>query len=305
MKRIIVFIVIAMMIFAAGCGVGQPPAGELDIDAASKIAMGGDFFAAVKGDGKVISCGQNDKEQCNTKKWADICGVAAGARHTLGLKKDGTVIAVGENRYGQCDVTQWKNVSQIAAGSLRSFALFDDGTIATTAAKDEMDVSAWEDIVAIASSSNVQDVAGLRVDGSVVASFEDEKIQEQIKGWENIKQLSVGLFYIVGLKEDGTVVAAGSNKDGRSNVEKWEDIEQISAGAYRTLGIKKDGTVIITEPTAEYYEVADFADVSDVVKWRDIVAVQESANLIVGLKSDGTLVFAGDMSDPRVKASSW
>lgn len=48
----------------------------------------------------------------------------------------------------------------------------------------------------------------------------------------------------MGLRSDGTVVAVGNNQDGRSDVNDWEDIVEISAGMYNTVGLRADGTVV-------------------------------------------------------------
>ena len=48
----------------------------------------------------------------------------------------------------------------------------------------------------------------------------------------------------MGLKSDGTVVATGNNEYGQCNVSEWRDIVAIVAGWDCTFGLKSDGTVV-------------------------------------------------------------
>ena len=61
-----------------------------------------------------------------------------------------------------------------------------------------------------------------------------------------------GYNHTVGLKADGTVVATGNNEFGQCNVGNWTDIVAISAGYNHTVGLKADGTVVATEYLGDY-----------------------------------------------------
>ena len=74
----------------------------------NKISAGYDHTVALNEDGTVVAVGDDDYEQCNVSKWADIVSVSVGDYHTVGLKKDGTVVAVGRNDDGQCETVDWK-----------------------------------------------------------------------------------------------------------------------------------------------------------------------------------------------------
>ncbi len=69
-----------------------------------------------------------------------------------------------------------------------------------------------------------------------------------MSGWSDIQQVSAGGDHTVGLKSDGTVVATGDNDDGQCNVSAWSNIEQASAGRYHTVGLESDGTVVAAGP---------------------------------------------------------
>ena len=42
--------------------------------------------------------------------------------------------------------------------------------------------------------------------------------------WKDIVAISSGSQYTIGLRSDGTVVATGENDDGQCNVSTWKDI---------------------------------------------------------------------------------
>ena len=56
--------------------------------------------------------------------------------------------------------------------------------------------------------------------------------------------VSAGYYHTVGLKADGTVVATGNNNYGECNLSGWKNIVAVSAGENCTLGLKSDGTLV-------------------------------------------------------------
>lgn len=54
------------------------------------------------------------------------------------------------------------------------------------------------------------------------------------------------MWHTIGIKKDGTVVATGNNNYGQCNVQDWSDIIAVSAGVSHTVGVKKDGTLVAT-----------------------------------------------------------
>ena len=73
-----------------------------------------------------------------------------------------------------------------------------------------------------------------------------QKHDESILNLQKTFSISTGDNHTVGLKADGTVVATGDNEDGKCDVSGWKDIIAISAGDSHTVGLKKDGTVVAT-----------------------------------------------------------
>ena len=85
-----------------------------------------------------------------------------------------------------------------------------------------------------------------------------QKHDESILNLQKTFSISTGDNHTVGLKADGTVVATGDNEDGKCDVSGWKDIIAISAGDSHTVGLKKDGTVVATG--SNRYEQCDVSD---------------------------------------------
>ena len=70
-----------------------------------KISCGAYHTAAVRADGSVVCCGNNDREQCNVPAGLDsVVMVSCGGSHTAAVKADGSVACCGDNYSGECDV---------------------------------------------------------------------------------------------------------------------------------------------------------------------------------------------------------
>jgi len=199
----------------------------------------------------------------------------------------GTVIAIGyNNEYGQLDVSDWEDIIAIAAGGAHTVGLKSDGTVVAAGSNSsyQCDVSSWEDIVAIA--ANGLHTIGVKSDGTVLAVGHKSSGSPEVTDWQDIVAVAAGVYHLVGLKSDGTVVAAGSHTNyGQNETSEWRDIVAIDAGSSITVGVKSDGTVVATGDNKEGQ--------LDVSGWRDIIAVSVGFNHTVGLKSDGTVVVVG------------
>ena len=78
--------------------------------------------------------------------------------------------------------------------------------------------------------------AGLKSDGTVVATGRNNEGECDVSGWRDIVAVSVDYDHTVGLKSNGTVVATGYNKYGQCNVSGWRDIVADSDGRNHTGG---------------------------------------------------------------------
>ncbi len=185
----------------------------------------------------------------------------------------------------------------VSAGGYHTVGLKADGTVVATGDNDEgqCDAFLWTDIIAVTAGS--VHTVGLKSDGTVVAVGYNSYYRCNVSTWTDIIAISAGRTHTVGLKSDGTVVATGDNHDCKCNVSEWTDIIAVSAGEYHTVGLKADGTVVATGDNG--------SDQCDVSEWNDIIAVSAGREHTVGLKSDGTIVAAGDNSRNQCDVSEW
>ena len=104
---------------------------------------------------------------------------------------------------------------------------------------------AWknEKIRSIFSGSDC--IGAIKEDGTVIFSndSENEYGQKNVASWTKITQMALGNYHTVGLREDGTVVATGNNQSGQCNVEDWTNIVYVAVGDSCTLGISSDGVL--------------------------------------------------------------
>ena len=248
-----------------------------------QLSSENDHCLGLKSNGTVIATGSNDYGQLDVQEWKNIVAVGSGNGYSVGLMSNGKVIATGNNSWGQCDVENWKNIVSISVDDTSVIALDKNGKILTSGrmwywpskidSKSDVkriysddrnlivlkangdvsavgsivdyyngDTSSWDNIHSV--SIGYSHFVGLKKDGTVVATGENDVGECNIDDWNNIVDIRCGYYYTVGLKSDGTVVATGLNSYGQCNVEDWKDIIAISVGDSHTVGLKSDGTIV-------------------------------------------------------------
>jgi len=208
----------------------------------------------------------------------------------------------------------------------------------------ELSAKLWKSVAVPVAAGGYHSL-GLKSDGTVVATGDNDHGQCDVNDWTDIVAVAGGYIHSIGLKSDGTVVATGYNDDCRCDVDGWTDIVALSAGTSHSLGLKSDGTVVATEDMGyqEYYfgqcDVSDWTDIvavaagwrhslglksdgtvlatkfiesdnkhegqCDVSGWTDIVAIAAGREHSLGLKSDGTVVATGDNEYGQCDVSEW
>jgi alpha-tubulin suppressor-like RCC1 family protein len=268
----------------------------------------------LKMNGRVVAVGDNRDGQCKVSGWRDIVAVDVGLTHTVGLRENGRVVAVGSSlvtvkdniggykfrdKHRQFEVSAWRDIVAIATKGHWTVGLKADGTVVADGENDMdqcgCDVSGWRDIAAVAVGYDY--IVGLKKNGTVVAVGENKHGQCNISAWRNIVAVAVGANWTVGLKADGMVVAVGDNEDGQCNVNGWHDIVAVAVGSLHTVGLKADGTVVAVGKNEDGR--------CNVNGWRDIVAVAVGSLHTVGLKADGTVVAVGDNEKGQCNVSAW
>lgn len=210
---------------------------------------------------------------------APIVKVDAGWDYSIALCEDGKVLLQGE----------LPGSSTFVDGDLRSIhsSGWTDGDIVDIAA------GGWH-------------IAGLKKDGTVVATGRNDDGRCDVSGWSDIVDISAGHWHTVGVKSDGTVVAVGSNSDdGECEVSEWTNVVKVATGIRRTIGVKSDGTLyaagdfLISDGT-NYYDYED-----NILSQTDVVDVAIGDYHILCLKSDGTVVSIGPGRDGENVVWDW
>lgn len=226
------------------------------------ISMNEELLAAVKSDGSVVWCGGRIKE--------------------YEFLNDKSVMGA---------VDQWKNMVQVSTGPYDIAALCSDGSIEiagsiSTKDLEEKDgfiqVSVYDALLCLRKDGTVYCYAP--------SVYNGQTWKYDVSAWKDMTQVSAGFDHAVGLKSDGTVVATGNNEDGQCNVSSWSNIIQVYAGRSHTIGLKSDGTVVYCgEPP--YSCNADFLNGwSDIVEvsgfFDEIMGLKKDGSLVYAGPSD-------------------
>lgn len=157
------------------------------------------------------------------------------------------------------------------------------------------------------------DSVGIKSDGTILnaGGLTYAYGQGVVSNWNSIKQVSVGVSYIVGLYNNGTAVSFGTNDNGEGNVSQWADIIQVDVGGHysyssaldadtefsHTAGLKSDGTVVAVGDNS--------LGQCNVSPWNGVKQVSAGGGNTVALKTDGTVVLAGEGYSGVGDISSW
>lgn len=100
--------------------------------------------------------------------------------------------------------------------------------------------------------------------------------------WHGVKKLRAGKRHIAGLRLDGSVVAAGSNEYGQCDVLNWKNISDVFAKHNCTYGITEDGKTLVAGQV-EYDVFSDglfLNNLTEIIKnvVYEVMQEQESAN---------------------------
>ena len=200
------------------------------------IAAGGNYLFAINSKGEVFV----EERRYNipmTPDFSEFKGVKSivcgEGTNLIGLKDDGTVVGEGSSILGQTDVSAWKNIIQIDSCGKHTVGLKSDGTLVATKFTENPDDTDMN---------------------KEMQSAYNEYGELDFKDWNDIKAISVSDNFTAGLKKNGTVMATGDNRFGQCNVSDWRDIEEISTTLYATYGLKKDGTVVATGKYLCYFD---------------------------------------------------
>lgn len=193
-------------------------------------------------DGKVMTYCPNCYDFEAYKEWKDIIQVVAEYEITYALTKYGKILAERSGSEGYNVIFSGSLLGiYIKCIDSHRHALCEDGTlIEILGDKPEIIAQNWYDVQYI--TSTYMNTYGLRENGTVACLNPDDEIE----GWRDIISIASGTGHLLGLKKDGRVVASGENNNNQCDVNRWENITKIFASTYISAGINNKGEVIFT-----------------------------------------------------------
>ena len=198
--------------------------------------------------------------------------IAVGANFLIALKNDGTVLAAGE--ISESKIAQWREIRAVFSGNFTALGLRKDGTAAFVHKSrlkmtkefhwTDEEIPNWKNLVDLATYAST---FGLKVDGTVIASFYPGVPRGDVPSWKNIVSIVPG----AGLRADGTVVTYIPESD----VSQWRNIVQIASNEECLCGLRDDGSVLVTGKMIPQARLSNPAKA--VSSWSEIVAVSMSS----------------------------
>jgi len=226
----------------------------ISVFADSRISAWRDIVAisgsvGLKSDGTVVNA---SKEIEGVSKWSDIIAISATDKYAAGLKSDGTIVT---NR--NTDIDNFNNVIAVHVTDWHIIGLKADGTVVATdhyhaCGLIDTELSTWEKKTAVDVAKNV------RKGKENILGY---TFGLDVSGWNDIVAIGGVRNIAFGIRSDGTVVVADSmgNKD-RNQKQAFVNQDVVACGITRSsadeivlFGIKSDGAVVISEEYASVF----------------------------------------------------
>lgn len=234
---------------------------------------------------------------CSQRTQSKTAGHRIGADNysTVYVHTDGTVRTAGWIRQQYYDDTRtWRDIVDVSSSYYHTAGLRRDGTVIATGSNNcgECNVGDWKNVIAI--DLGLERTIGVRSDGTVLVAGR-HAYDDDTKSWRNIIAVAAGSTFIMGLHRDGSVVS--TNTWWNDELVRWKNIIAVSGNYLTAIGLGGNGTVVAVGPN-EYGQ-------SDVKDWKNIIAVSTGGRHTVGLCADGTVVAAGDNGEGQCNVAHW
>ncbi|OLP83219.1 putative E3 ubiquitin-protein ligase HERC1 [Symbiodinium microadriaticum] len=264
-------------------------------------------FAAILGDGSVVTWGSSHKGGCSSAAEDQLKNaqqIQATWQSLAAIQGDGSWGDAGA-RGDSMDVRdQLKNVQQIQSTWYAFAAILSDGSVVTWGAADYGgDSSSVQDRL-----RNVQQIqatsvafAAILSDGSVVTwgdphcGGDSSAVQDQLK---NVQHIQANPEVFAAILGDGSVVTWGYASDGGDSTavgHQLKNVQQIQSTWSAFAAIRNDGSVV---SWGDAYDGGDSSSVQD--RLRNVQQVQATQSAFAAILSDGSVVswgFAGAGGD--------
>ncbi|CAE7935471.1 unnamed protein product [Symbiodinium sp. KB8] len=269
-----------------------------------QIAASAWAFAAIRGDGSVVTWGSSDAggdSSAVNGELNNVQHIQASAGAFAAVRADGSVVTWGDaGRGGDSSLVQdqLKSVQQIQASCHAFAAILGDGSVVTWGrAQFGGDSSAVQDEL-----KNVRQIqasscafAAIVDDGSVVAwgsaghAGDSSAVRDQLK---NVQQIQATRHAFAAILGDGSVVTwgnAGAGGDSSAVQDQLSNIRQIQASFTAFAAILADGSVVTWGFPDDG---GDSSAVQDQLK--NVQQIQATQSAFAAILGDGSVVTWGD-----------
>jgi len=270
----------------------------------SKVSAGFGFTLAIKTDGTLWACGDNDQGQLGDGTvirrfdfvqigtYNDWKAISAGSFHSLATKIDGTLWAWGGNANGELGIGSYVNRSiPTRVGTDSNWMIPKARAGGSSAIKSNGDLYCW--------GKNNLGQLGIGFTGANVNS----------PAWVDVNSFWLGISgsgydFTVGIRAGGTIWAWGNNAYGQLGTGSFyneytpfqighdSDWKEISAGNYSCIALKTDGTMWAWGRNAqgEFGNGTVTSQISPVQIGTDLWKhVSAGPNHCIGIKMDNSL----------------
>ena len=252
-------------------------------------AAGTETFFVISQEGDVLQFGQNEDiseyGEIKADNWKDITDIVA-VSHAVGLKKDGTVVASGYNKYGQCEVSKWSNIKKIACSLFSTAAIKEDGSVVFCGSNTGWtgNLSSWKNIKDIFCTEDY--LLGIDNDGNVYYYGEDSENSKKICEWKNVDKIIGISDYFAALTKDGSVLVSGY-EELEEDAKGWTDIKDILFADYLLVALDKNGkTFVAGNSVPSRYSAFDNKVWKN---WTDIIKIVAFNEGFLGLEKSGKI----------------
>lgn len=273
----------------------------------SLVAGHGENYQISVNDNGLVKVNKQTDGSYDFDDWDGIKSVAYGIVNAGGIKEDGSVVVTGYNKTGACEVQDWHDIKALTFTALVTYGLKRDGTIIHTGEDMPdgitdfekeilLDVDTWENIADIKGAQLI--MAGVKKNGRVVVSAPTcPELEEGVKEWRNIKDISVSMSMVLGVNWDGGIfciydklTSDFTSEDSLLQYQELKGAEEVFAGQSFVAGLMPDGSLKIRIVQPGYEDAEELMALDGITDVKDVNSYEEYLTI---LKDDGTVLAAG------------
>jgi hypothetical protein len=243
-------------------------------------------FAALKGDGTVVSWGDPNSGGVTPAGLVDVTQIFSTSLAFAALKSNGTVVSWGNPSYGGTAPAGLSGVTQIFSTFYAFAALKNDGTVVCWGIPNSGGTTPAGLGGVTQIFSTIQAFAALKSNGTVVSWGDPSFGGTTPSGLDGVTQIFSNTYAFAALKSDGTVVSWGDPAGGGTPPAGLDGVTQIFSNSGAFAALKIDGSVVCWGSISHGSTTPSGLS--------GVTQIFSTDTAFAALKSDGTVVSWGD-----------